>query len=201
MRDHVAIVLALSILSAGYATACSMPAGPNIEHMQVQPSVGQSSALPQGAFAKKKLLVGEVEGEEQGSSQQNLREALWFAMDPSLERSHIFGAVVTNGAADYRLDATIVSHKELTGAITATSAVLMVRYKLTDTATNAVIWRETITSHYDAELESSAMTMSLLFGPGAVVPKISAANEGAVRDNLTRLVDKLAALSVARGKG
>jgi hypothetical protein len=199
MRVHVTIVIVLSLLSAVYATACSMPAGPQVEQMQVFSS--PSSASQQGAFAKRTLLVGEVEGEEAGTSQQNLRDALWFAMDPSLERSHIFAAVVTNGSADYKLDAAIVSHKELTGAISATSAVLMVRYKLTDIATKNVIWRETITSHYDAELPSSAATMSLLLGPGAVVPNVSAANEGAVRDNLTRLIDKLAALSIARAKG
>jgi hypothetical protein len=198
MNRRAAIAFAVAIMSAALAAACSMPAGPSVEQMQPPAPL---AAAPSGQFATRTLFVAEVEGEQDGGAQQNLREALWFAMEPSLRNAHIFKAVVTNGAADFRLDSAIVAHKELTGAISATSSILMVRYKLIETSTGAVVWRETITTHYDAPPSSGALATSLLFGTGNLNPDVSGANEGAVRDNLSRLIAKLSALSAARARG
>jgi hypothetical protein len=201
------IVAATGLLAAAAAASCAAPLAPSIEKMQTSASPQQVAARARGGFAYSTLLVGDIGGEtEPGANVQSLRDALWHAMTTSLQNSGIFRAVMTTGKADYRLDGVIVSHKELTGSIQATSATLVVRYKLTETTTSSVIWRETIASHYDAQLGSGASTTmaagTILLGPGAVVVSdISGANEGAVRDNLTRLIDKLEALSIARGKG
>ena len=213
------IVIVLAIATVGLG--CSAPQAPRVEQMYAAPPVNQSAALEHGAFASKSLLVGQITGEEPtGEDFNNLRDALWFAMETSLDRSHIFRAVVTNGSANYKLDGVIVSHQEQTGSPAATSAVLIVRYRLTDVSNSHTIWQETITSHYDQPVSGgqAAATNLLSFAvnapaivynplfpqlthPGNISPDIPGANEGVVRDNLTRLIDKLAALSVSQGTG
>lgn len=180
--------------------------------MYAAPPSGQVAALERGKFAHTTVLLGQITGEEPtGEVFNNLRDALWFAMETSLTRSHIFADVLTNGSADYRIDGTIVSHRELAGSLSATTSVLMVRYKLTDVAGNRVIWQQAITSHYDQPVGGAAATASVLlyasaapsdviFMPGNLFPDIPGANEGAVRDNLTRLINELAALSLAPDK-
>jgi hypothetical protein len=171
------------LLAAMFALGCAgcVPAAPRIEQMHAAPSARQVSAQTSGAFASRSLLVGEVSG-ERGAREvtQSLRQALWLSMSESLTDSHVFRTVATNGSADYRLDGNIVSHQELQGALGATSSILIVRYRLTD-GRGRVVWRETVTSHYDAGTND-----------------LTGANEGAVRDNLTRLVDKLSGLSLAQ---
>jgi hypothetical protein len=186
--------------------------------MYAAPPVNQSAALEHGAFASKSLLAGQMTGEEPtGENFNNLRDALWFATETSLDRSHIFGAVVTNGSANYKIDGAIVSHQEQTAR---TSAVLMVRYRLTDVSNSHTIWQETITSQYDqpesaGEEVASDLLYSLLIVPdilshpplGRLHPPrrifldIPGANEGVLRDNLTQLIIKLAALSLSQGTG
>jgi hypothetical protein len=175
---------AIAALAGAFALGCAAcaPSAPKVEQMRAEPSVHQVSAQANGAFAKRSLLVGEVTGEtSERGVEQSLRDALWHSMTESLENSRVFRAVVTNGSADYRLDGDIVSHQELLYALTATSSILMVRYRLTDLASGRVVWRETVTSHFDA-----------------AGGDLTGANEGAVRDNLTRLVDKLSAFSLAQ---
>lgn len=173
------VVLMLALTAAA---GCATPAAPSVERMQAASSPRQTAAQGKGAFAYSILLIGEVSGEQGAGNIQSLRDALWLSMSESLENAGIFRAVLTNGKADYRLDGVIVSHKEITGALFVTSSDLMVRYKLTDLAGKRVIWRKSIMSHFDSPSGND----------------VTGANEGAVRDNLTRLVDGLSALSLAR---
>ncbi len=161
-----------------------MPTAPSVERMQAVASPRQAAARGKGAFAYSILLIGEITGEREARNVQSVRDALWLSMTESLEKAGIFRAVLTSGNADYRLDGVIVSHREIAGSLFATSSVLLVRYKLTDLASNRTIWRESFMSHFDSPSSGD----------------ITGANEGAVRDNLTRLVDRLSALSLERAE-
>ncbi|HYL57536.1 MAG TPA: hypothetical protein VEU51_01595, partial [Candidatus Acidoferrales bacterium] len=162
MKHRIAVA-ATMLASAAFGLACSTPQGPRVEQMYAAPPSGQVAALERGKFAHTTVLLGQITGEEPtGEVFNNLRDALWFAMETSLTRSHIFADVLTNGSADYRIDGTIVSHRELAGSLSATTSVLMVRYKLTDVAGNRVIWQQAITSHYDQPVGGAAATASVL---------------------------------------
>jgi hypothetical protein len=207
-RFMVAVGFALA--SAALDVGCgAAPQAPRVERMSAEVPVNQSAALQSGAFASKSLLVEQITGEQpSGDTFNSLRDALWFAMESSLTRSHIFREVLTNGSSDYKLDGKIVSHKEIPGSLSATSAVLMVRYKLTDSS-GRVVWQKTITSQFDQPVGTGAATTSaltqataaaggVLILSGNLFPDIPGANEGVVRDNLTKLLNQLATLSLAQ---
>lgn len=172
----------LVLVATAALAACATPVAPNVERMQAAHSPAQAAAQNKGGLAYSILLVGEVTGEPEAGNIQSLREAFWLAMCESLENSRIFRATVTNGKGEYRLDAVIVSHREMTGALFVTSSVLMVRYKLTNLATERVVWRQSFTSHFDSSND------------------LTAANEGAVHDNLSRMIDRLAAFSLTQAR-
>jgi hypothetical protein len=185
VRAPQLVVVLFVLVAAASATGCYTPVAPSVERMQAATSPRQAAAHASGSFAYSTLLIGEITGEtDAGANIQSVRDALWHAMTTSLENSGIFRAVLTSGKADCRLDGVIVSHREITGALMVTSSVLLVRYKLTDLATNRVVWRESIMSHFDSPSGND----------------VTGANEGAVHDNLTRLLDRLSALSPAQAR-
>lgn len=177
--EHAAIALAL--IAATMLAACATPVAPDVERMQAARPPLQASAQNKNRFVYSILRVGEVTGEANAGNVQSIRDALWLAMCESLEKSGIFRAVITNGKAEYRLDAIIVSHRELTTSMFVQSSDLTVRYRLTDLASNKVAWRQSFATHGDAG-------------------DLTAANESAVRQNLTRMIDRLAASSVVEAR-
>lgn len=106
-------------------------------------------------------------------------EGFQEALIKTLESARVFKAVVNGAGADYELRAEIIS-QDLHAGLTMT-AILFVRYTLIETRSGNAAWAENILSHYDAQLEEA------FSGPERSVR----ANEGSVRDNLTRLVRKL----------
>lgn len=101
------------------------------------------------------------------------------ALIKTLESARMFKAVLTSPGADYELHAEIIS-QDLHPGLTIT-AILFVRYTLIETRSSSEAWADNVLSHYDAQLEEA------FSGPERSVR----ANEGAVRDNLIRLVRKL----------
>ncbi len=183
MRRFPLRTLLYAVLAAQLLAACATPRGPNVEKMEAKSSIERDTGRRSGAFTKATLIVGNIASElgASGSDAQSIRESLWLALIASLQKSGLFAAVVTNGAAQYRLDGYIVSHRSY-AAIAVASTDLVVRYSLTDTRTGAILCKQTIVSHYDSN------------------ESIAGADEGASRHNLTKLLNKLSECSLDAGK-
>ena len=162
------------IAVAGIALAALIVSGcvtgsPKPEYMlAANPGLGKQ--IP-GVLSGKTVLVGEVTG-ERCQPQRSLRNSFWYALVRSVEQSEIFKSVVTNGSSDYRLDAEIVSHREMEASAMYTS-ILHVNYRLVEVASNRIVWTDNVVSHQDSEIG------------------LSSANEAAVRTNLTRMLKEM----------
>lgn len=97
------------------------------------------------------------------------------ALVTTLRKSGIFKEVFIDRSGDYELKTQIVSQK-MASWLATTNVTLFVHYRLFETKTNKEVWSQSFLSQYDAD--------NLNKGPHA--------NEGAVRDNLTQLLKKLA---------
>jgi hypothetical protein len=96
-------------LAALIVSGC-VTGSPKPEYMlATNPGLGKQ--IP-GVLSAKTVLVGEVTG-ERPQPQRPLRNSFWYALVRSVEQSEIFKSVVTSGSSDYRLDAAIVSHREM----------------------------------------------------------------------------------------
>ncbi len=102
------------------------------------------------------------------------------ALLTTLRKSGIFKEVFIDRSGDYELKTQIVSQK-ITSWLASTSVTLFVHYRLFETKTNKELWRESILSKYDTDISKKDASDQ---GAGE--------NEGAVRDNLTQLLKKLA---------
>ncbi len=131
-----------------------------------------------GLLSVKTVLVDPVAG-ERPEPQRPLRNSFWYALVKSVERSEIFKSVVTNGASDYRLEAEIVSHREMEASSMYTS-ILHVNYRLVEVASNRVVWTDNVVSRQDNEID------------------LSSANEAAVRTNLARMLKEMVEFSRSR---
>lgn len=164
-----------AIAVAGMALAALLVGGcvtgsPKPEYMlATNPGIGKQIA---GVLSGKTVIVGEVTG-ERPQAQRPLRNSFWYALVRSVEQSEIFKSVVTNGSSDYRLEAEIVSHREMEASAAYTS-ILHVNYRLIEVASNRVVWTDNVVSRQDS-------------GIG-----LASATEAAVRTNLTRMLKEMA---------
>ena len=134
---------------------------------------------PSPVVSKKTLVIGEVTGgQENGMMSMSKIEDSGFrdALFQTLRKSGLFVKVAAaqDKDSDYRLDAEILSQEMHPPPISPT-ATLYARYVLTDLHTNEV-WAENIFSKYSTSFDISSGRE---------------ANEGAVRSNLTQVVEKL----------
>jgi hypothetical protein len=104
------------------------------------------------------------------------------ALVTTLRESSIFKDVFLDRGCDYELKTQIVSQK-ITSWLGSTRVTLFVHYGLFETKTNKELWRESILSRYDTDISIKVASDR---GAGEI--------EGAVRDNLTQLLNKLADL-------
>ncbi len=140
---------------------------------------GLGKQIP-GMLSGRTVLVSEVTG-EQSQPQQPLRNSFWYAIVKSVEQSEIFKSVVTTGSSDYRLDAEIISHQEMEASSMYTS-ILHVNYRLTEVASNRIVWTDSVVSHRESEID------------------LSSANEAAVRTNLTRMLKEVVEFSKSQAE-
>lgn len=97
------------------------------------------------------------------------------ALVTTLKKSGIFKEVFIDRSGDYELKTQIVSQK-MESWLAATNVTLFVHYRLFETKRNKEVWSESLLSQYDTDN----------------LNKKPHPNEGAVRDNLTQLLKKLA---------
>ena len=135
------------------------------------------------------LMVGEVKGG--GKTDPRFRakiENAGFreALITSLRRFQIFGSVTAeeNTDTDYKLDAEIIAQALKPGIIASTA--LFVRYTLMDNKRAQEVWAVNIFSEYDG-----VYTRIELIQRRAHAKASRLATEGAARDNLTQLAEKL----------
>ena len=138
-----------------------------------------SEIQPSSVVSKKTLVIGGVRGgQENGMMSMSRIEDSGFrdALLQTLRMSGLFVkvAVARDKESDYRLDVRILS-QELHPPPISPTAFLYARYVLTDLHTNEV-WAENIFSKYSTLFDMSSGRE---------------ANEGAVRSNLTQVVEKL----------
>ena len=136
--------------------------------LAANPGLGRQIA---GVLSGKTVLVGEVVGEGP-QPQRPLGNSFWYALVKSVEQSEIFKSVVTSGSSDYRLDAVIVSHREIEASAMYTS-ILHVRYRLIEVASHRVAWTDGVVSRQASAID------------------LSAATEASVRANLTRMLKEM----------
>lgn len=124
-----------------------------------------------GLLSGKTVLVAKVTG-ERTRSLRPLRNSFWYALVKSVERSDIFTSIVTNGSSDYRLDAEMLSHRQMEATAMYTS-ILSVNYRLVDVASKRVVWTDSVVSRQDSGID------------------IVSADEAAVRSNLTQMLKEM----------
>jgi hypothetical protein len=134
-----------------------------------------SSVQSNGKFSHSSVLVGDVT-EEKTRPIQSVGKPLWFALINSLAKSGIFKSVLTNGKSDYRFEASVDSHREM-GAIGVFTAILQVHYYIIDATSAQTVWSDTVLTHQDSGVD------------------LTDASEGAVRNNLRRMLSELASFS------
>lgn len=130
----------------------------------------------------KTLRVTEVTGGEETNPIMGSKidgEGFQKAIISALTKTGMFKEVVLEDNGDYELHTDIVS-QQLERALTM-SVILFVHYELTDTKSDQNVWEESIISQYDAKFEEA-------FSGDVRARK---AHEGAVRDNLSKLLLKL----------
>ncbi len=127
---------------------------------------------------------------ESGEELRDEKTEFWtgdFKIDPEFEDalrkaltdSGIFKQIVTDQKADYQLKYEILS-QEVQISFKSTATVF-IYYSLIEITTNQVVWEESLVSQYSVGIEK-ALERPL---------RARLAKEGAVRDNLSQLLEKL----------
>ncbi len=174
-RDWRVIAMIGMALAALIVSGC-VTGSPKPEYM-LAANAGLGKQIP-GVLSGKTVLVGEVAG-ERPQPQRPLRNSFWYALVRSVEQSEILKSVVTSGSSDYRLDAEIVSHREMEASAMYTS-IRHVNHRLVEVASNRIVRTDNVISHQDS-------------GIG-----LSSANEAAVRTNLTRMLKEMVEFSASQ---
>jgi hypothetical protein len=183
MRSEKKIATAF-LMAATLAFISGCASGPQVVSM-----IPTLDTSPRTSTKKSVEIVDVTGGEETNSLGLSSIDSKSFkeALMKTLEQSGLFEELVPNQRGDYQLHTQIVSQELLAGFTITTT--LLVRYKLIETHSDEVLWKENIFSHYDAEFSEA------LVG----VTRARKANEGAVRDNLSQLVGKLTDVLHAEG--
>jgi hypothetical protein len=123
-----------------------------------------------------------------GGSETN---AMWASQVGNLEfkaalsESLKAAGILADGPARYTLVAALISLDQPTFGFDMT-VTAKVQYAVTDTTTNAVVWHEVVTTPHTATTSDSL----------AGVTRLRLANEGAMRKNIARLIERLGAASL-----
>lgn len=140
----------------------------------------------QAPKTEKVLRVGAVTGGEKTNPLDRPRiedEGFQEALINTLQSSGLFKEVTTGREGDYELSVQIISQDSL--GTFSTTLLLFVNYRLTDLGSGKELWKENLLSQYE-------VTGTEVF---AGLERLKRAQEGAVKDNLTRLVKKLSQVS------
>ncbi|MDJ0951095.1 MAG: hypothetical protein QNJ94_19475 [Alphaproteobacteria bacterium] len=168
------------LLVVAILAACAQP--PKADLM-----VPEVTAAPTARGAKTIAIWRVGGGEKTGEDQMDLSriddQAFTAALSGTLEKSGLFRRVVVGDEGDYRLEAQIVS-QELGRPFLEFKNVgeLVVHYRLYGAQDRAVIWQETIESHFE---KGFTETFDAKERERLVI-------EGAARENLADLVSNLA---------
>ncbi|MFB0516251.1 MAG: hypothetical protein ACETWG_06570 [Candidatus Neomarinimicrobiota bacterium] len=144
-----------------------------------------------GAFhhSNKRLILGTVTGGEESDPfiKGSRIDALSFrgALLVALGEARLFQMVRDYTAADYTLNAMIVSQDQPIIGVDMTVS-LIVRYYLVDSSNNQLVWSKDIISTYQAAFLESLVASE----------RVRKANEGAVRTNLGYLLAELSSLQL-----
>lgn len=110
-----------------------------------------------------------------------------FAVINTLDRSGLFTEVKSEGAANYSLSTAIIGER-ITGSY-SNLVFILIRYKLINNHSQQIVWEDNIFSHFVLSAEQEFL--------GAT--RIGKVLEGAVRDNMNQLDDRLAEVLNAQG--
>lgn len=106
------------------------------------------------------------------------------ALAETIRKSNLLNVAPRGSSADYQLHTQIVS-QELRPGFTI-SQILFMRYELIESESGNRIWADSILSQYDATMEEAGQ-----------LGRLKAANEGAVKDNFTKLLKQFSKLAEA----
>jgi hypothetical protein len=170
------------LLLLGWSVMVGCASAPALTDMTPAPPM--AVAAPTG----KTLQVMDVVGGEKAIPLKIENAKFREALVAALKDSGLFQAVLADQEGDYRLTARIISLEVAPGF--PTRAVLFVNYKLYDAKSQREIWKENILSQYDAGVQDD------FFG-------VAKAQAGAVKNNLSQLVNRLSAVfqKATRGNG
>jgi ABC-type uncharacterized transport system auxiliary subunit len=178
------------IALAAMTTACAAPV---VKPENMVPSI----ARPVAPVSSRTLEVARVTGGERsgitmGGPHEWVRidnDGFKEALSRALQQAGLFTDVIKNGDGDYALTAEIAAQgTNRVGFITYTAQVL-VTYTLIDKNGNNELWRERIFSQHTADGEYFRDSFE-----GAS----RKANEGAVKDNLSHMIEALASFMRSR---
>lgn len=168
------IMIAAVALAAAACASASKP-GAMVAPVTEGTMIAENSAL------KEAFSVGTVTGGKKTSplwksnvSSEDFAEAL--------RQSLAAHAMLAASGGKYTIDAELVELKQPMVAVNS-KVTSVVGYKVTDTATGAVVFSETITNAYTAKLGDA------LLG----VERLRLANEGSIKGNIAQLIERLVA--------
>jgi hypothetical protein len=179
MRLHVAVTAAALVAVASSLSGCA--AGATAAGMIIKADELVKPTSPEVQHSVAVDAVG-------GGSETN---PMWTSQvgnqefKTALSESLRLAGILADGPARYTLKSALVSLQQpmfgFDMTVTAT-----VQYSLTDTTTNTVIWHEAMATPYTA-------TVSDAFVGSA---RLRLANEGAMRKNIAKLIERLGAASL-----
>jgi len=157
------------------------------------PSVRPTSMIPsvitrQDSSAGKTLVLAEVTGgEKPGLSNQVTidKQAFREALLGTLERAGFLAPTRKGEPADYELHADIAGQLSLQIGSLAIRSHLLVSYRLIERSTKKDVWKDAIYSKYQAEGKTYATELQ---------KARQEAVEGAVRENLGQLIQRIEAV-------
>lgn len=176
------IALLISSYAGVFLSGCATPA--NVEQMIYVPEATEN-ASPVSAYYKS-IIVENVAGGSETSplfTSQVSTEDLKGALEGSLRRANYLS---DNSVGKYKLTANLMSLEQPFMGINMTVRA-SIDYKLKEQGSEKILFKDTIETPFTA-------TMSDAF---IGVERLKIANEGAIKRNIRKLIEKLASLSKA----
>lgn len=176
MKKNQQMIIMLILLICGTLIVSCTAKAPDPQYMI--PSADFSQFTATGKTLKVLEVKGGIKTDPMGKPTIE-NEGFQEALISTLKKSGLFNEVSPEKNSDYELSAEIVTQKWHPGfSITSN---LFVKYKLIETKSNIEIWKENIYSQYEAKFEETSDGLL----------RAKKANEGAVRENLKLLLEKL----------
>jgi len=171
-RTYIHLLLVVLLMCAGCATGAKPEAMTAVLHLPVHQSPSTVAVLVSGGRDTSAMGVSQISDED-----------FTTALRQSIEQSRLFARVLTDGSANYQLQAFIVgvNHPYFGGSMAVS---MEVDYTLSRTQPKQVVWHKAMTSSYTAPFSAAFVAAT----------RLRLAMEGAARKNIEQAIQDISQL-------